>query len=774
MLLIGQNTYSIYFEGTDVTDSKYGRWNMDANQISKPIQLALEGVSCAGCVGKVEKALKSVDGVESVNVNLADRTAQVTGCAGVDALIESVKSAGYGATEIKNLEQFQDESEEQEKKHFKSLILKFIVAISLGAPLMVWMLFEGHMQITNLASQLVWGGIGILTLVVMIFSGKHFYIGAWKSFLNHTANMDSLIGIGTGVAWLYSMFVVLFPFIIPQEARAVYFEASAMIIALVNLGLALEVRARGKTSMAIKKLIGLQPKTAKVIRGDKEIDIPIEDVKVGDTVRVRPGEKIPVDGEIIEGETTIDESMLTGEPMPVKKKVGNEIIGATVNQSGTVLYKATKVGSETALARIIDMVKKAQNSKPSIGRLADKIASVFVPTVLLIAVVTALIWFNIGPEPRIAFMLTAAMTVLIITCPCALGLATPMSVMVGVGKAAENGVLIRNGEALQKSSHITTVMLDKTGTITVGRPEVTSIITSNGYDEEQLLKLSASLERGSEHPLAQAVVNSAIKRDISLVKVDSFHATAGHGVQGKVDGHDVLIGNQKFMLDNSVDIEKLTSIAREAAEKAQTPIYIAIDGLAAGAIAVSDPIKEDSIDAISRLKKDRLKVIMLTGDNKFTADAIAKQVGVDAVFAEVLPEHKSAKIIELQNQGECVGMVGDGINDAPALAQADVGFAIGTGTDIAMESADVTLMRGSLQSIPDAIEVSRLTVRNIKQNLFGAFVYNTLGIPIAAGILYPFIGVLLNPVIAGAAMAFSSVSVVSNANRLRLAKIGDK
>ncbi len=744
------------------------------NNSTSPTQLALEGVSCAGCVGRVEKALKSVADVESVNVNLADRTAQVTGSADVDALIESVKNAGYGATEIKNLEQFQDESEEQEKKHFKRLILNFIVAISLGAPLMVWMLFEGHMQITNLASQLVWGGIGILTLVVMIFSGKHFYIGAWKSFLNHTANMDSLIGIGTGVAWLYSMFVVLFPSIIPQEARAVYFEASAMIIALVNLGLALEVRARGKTSMAIKKLIGLQPKTAKVIRGDKEIDIPIEDVKVGDTVRVRPGEKIPVDGEIIEGETTIDESMLTGEPMPVKKKVGNEIIGATVNQSGTVLYKATKVGSETALARIIDMVKKAQNSKPSIGRLADKIASVFVPTVLLIAVVTALIWFNIGPEPRIAFMLTAATTVLIIACPCALGLATPMSVMVGVGKAAENGVLIRNGEALQKSSHITTVVLDKTGTITVGRPEVTSIFTFNNYDEEQLLKLSASLERGSEHPLAQAVVNSAIKRDISLVKVDLFHATAGHGVQGKVDGHDVLIGNQKFMLDNSVDIEKLTSIAREAAEKAQTPIYVAIDKLAAGVIAVSDPIKEDSIDAISRLKKDRLKVIMLTGDNQFTADAIAKQVGVDAVFAEVLPEYKSAKIIELQNQGECVGMVGDGINDAPALAQADIGFAIGTGTDIAMESADVTLMRGSLQSIPDAIEVSRLTVRNIKQNLFGAFVYNTLGIPIAAGILYPFIGVLLNPVIAGAAMAFSSVTVVSNANRLRFAKIGDK
>lgn len=751
---------------------------MDANsnkaQHKRPIQLALEGVSCAGCVSRIEKALQAVDGVESVAVNLADRTAQIDGAANVETLIQSVKDAGYGASEIQNVEQHQEEAEELEKAHYKTLLRKCFLALSLGIPLILWGLITGDMAIASVKAQVAWGVIGILTFGVMLISGRHFYIGAWKSFLNHSANMDSLIGIGTGVAWIYSMVVVLFPFIVPQEARAVYFEASAMIIGLVNLGLALEVRARGKTSQAIKKLIGLQPKTAKVVRDDKEIDVLIDAVQVGDIIRVRPGEKVPVDGEIIEGETSIDESMLTGEPMPVQKRIGDEIVGATINQTGAVLYRATRVGAETALAQIIQMVKQAQNSKPAIGRLADKIASVFVPTVLLIAVVTALIWFNLGPEPRIAFMLTAATTVLIIACPCALGLATPMSVMVGVGKAAENGILIRNGEALQKSSHITTVVLDKTGTITVGRPEVTSIFVVNGFDEEQLLTLSASLEHSSEHPLAQAVVKSATKQDIKLFKVESFQAIAGHGVQGRVDGHDTLIGNEKFMQDNSIDISELIGVAHKTAAQAQTPMYVAIDKLAAGIVAVSDPIKEDSIDAISRLKRDGIKVIMLTGDNQLTADAIAKQVGVDTVFAEVLPEHKSAKVVELQKQGECVGMVGDGINDAPALAQADVGFAIGTGTDIAMESADVTLMRGSLQSVPDAIEISRLTLRNIKQNLFGAFVYNTLGIPIAAGILYPFIGVLLNPVIAGAAMAFSSVTVVSNANRLRLIKIGEK
>lgn len=741
---------------------------------AEQIQLALEGVSCAGCVSRIEKALQAVDGIESVAVNLADRTAQVDGTANVETLIQSVKDAGYGASEIQSVEQHQEEAEELEKKHYKTLLRKCFLALSLGIPLILWGLITGDMAIASVKAQVAWGVIGMLTLAVMVISGRHFYIGAWKSFLNHSANMDSLIGIGTGVAWIYSMVVVLFPFIVPEEARAVYFEASAMIVGLVNLGLALEVRARGKTSQAIKKLIGLQPKTAKVVRDDKEIDVLIDAVQVGDIIRVRPGEKVPVDGEIIEGATSVDESMLTGEPMPVQKQVGDEVVGATINQTGTVLYRATRVGAETALAQIIQMVKQAQNSKPSIGRLADKIASVFVPTVLLIAVVTALVWFNLGPEPRIAFMLTAATTVLIIACPCALGLATPMSVMVGVGKAAEHGVLIRNGEALQKSSHITTVVLDKTGTITVGRPEVTSIVAVNGLDEGQLLRLSASLEHSSEHPLAQAIVKSAMNRDIKLSKVKLFKAIAGHGVQGQVDGHYVLIGNEKFMQDNSIDIDDLVSVAQKAAEQAQTPMYVAIDKLAAGIVAVSDPIKEDSKDAISRLKKDGIRVIMLTGDNRMTAEAIAKQVGVDSVFAQVLPEHKSAKVVELQKQGECVGMVGDGINDAPALAQADVGFAIGTGTDVAMESADVTLMRGSLQSVPDAIEISRLTLRNIKQNLFGAFVYNTLGIPIAAGVLYPFIGVLLNPVIAGAAMAFSSVTVVSNANRLRLIKIGRK
>lgn len=742
------------------------------------IQLALEGISCAGCVSKIEQALAAVSGVESVAVNFADRTAQIEGTANVDSLIQSVKDAGYDAREIQDLNQHQDEREQTEQVHYKRLLLKCVVALALGVPLIFWGLIVGDMSVDSVSEQIVWGVIGLLTLAVMVFSGRHFYVGAWKSLLNHSANMDSLIGIGTGVAWLYSMFVVLFPGIVPAEGRAVYFEASAMIIGLVSLGLALEIRARGKTSQAIKKLIGLQPKTARVVRDGNEIDIAIDAVQVGDIIRVRPGEKVPVDGEIIEGTTSVDEAMLTGEPLPVQKAIGDEIVGGTINQTGTVLYKATRVGAETALAQIIKMVKQAQNSKPAIGRLADKISAVFVPTVLLIAIVTALIWFNFGPEPRVAFMLITATTVLIIACPCALGLATPMSVMVGVGKAAEHGVLIRNGEALQQSSKITVMILDKTGTITVGHPQVTTVHALKGIKEERLLALSASLEQGSEHPLAQAIVKSALKREIKLFKTKNFEAIAGHGVQGQVKiqvkKYKVLIGNQKLMQDQSIDLGDLTGVAQELAEQAQTPMYVAIDGKAAGIVAVADPIKEDSKAAISRLKQDGIRVIMLTGDNQLTAAAVAKQVGIDTVFAEVLPSDKSSKVVELQNQGECVGMVGDGINDAPALAQADVGFAIGTGTDIAMESADVTLMRGSLQSVPDAIDVSRATLRNIKQNLFGAFIYNSLGIPVAAGILYPFVGALLSPVIAGAAMAFSSVTVVSNANRLRMIKIGEK
>jgi len=604
----------------------------------------------------------------------------------------------------------------------------------------------------------------------MIYSGKHFYVGAWHSLKNRSANMDTLIALGTGTAWVYSMAVVTAPSIFPDTARHVYFEASAMIIGLINLGLALELRARGRTSEAIKRLIGLQPKTARIVRHSGEVDIAIEEVRLEDIVRVRPGEKIPVDGIVTEGSTTIDESMLTGEPIPIKKAVGDKVAAGTINKTGSFLFKTQKIGKNTALARIIAMVKRAQNSKPPIGRMADVISSVFVPTIMIIAVVSALMWLNFGPQPSIAYAVVSATTVLIIACPCALGLATPMSVMVGVGKAAESGVLIRNGEALQTASKITVMVLDKTGTITEGSPAVTDIICTGSLTDLEALQLAASLESGSEHPLATAIIESAQSKGLSLLKSDDFNAISGQGVSAYATGKKLLFGNAKLMQENSIDLGEYTYKAQSLASEAKTPMYFAVDQKLQAIIAVADPIKGDSIAAIARLKKQGIKVIMLTGDNRDTAKTIAKKAGVEEYFAEVSPDNKVQKIAELQAQGEIIGMCGDGINDAPALALANVGFAIGTGTDVAIESADVTLMRGSLHGLADAIAISKATLKNIKQNLFGAFIYNIAGVPIAAGVLFPIMGVLLNPVIAGAAMAFSSVTVVSNANRLRFFK----
>ena len=580
--------------------------------------------------------------------------------------------------------------------------------------------------------------------------------------------MDTLIALGTGTAWIYSMFVVFFPSLVPEMARHVYFEATAMIIGLINLGLALEIKARGRTSEAIKRLIGLQPKTARVVRNGEEVDIAIERVQLGDHVRVRPGEKISVDGIVSDGLTAVDESMLTGEPMLVEKATGDEVVAGTINKSGSILFKATRVGKDTALAQIIDMVKRAQNSKPPIGRLADVISAYFVPVVMIIAVISALVWLNFGPDPRVAFAIVSATTVLIIACPCALGLATPMSVMVGVGKAAEAGVLIRNGEALQTASKVTAMILDKTGTITLGQPAVTEIELVHANNESKVLRLAASLEAGSEHPLALSIIESAKSRDLELGPVEQFHSVTGHGVEGIVDGHALLFGNEKLMRDREIDIEQYLPSAQRMASLAQTPMYLAVDNQLAAIIAVSDPIKEDSIEAIKRLQNNGVRVVMLTGDNRATAKAVAERVGITEYFAEVLPDQKSDKVAELQGQGEIVGMTGDGINDAPALALANVGFAIGTGTDVAIESADITLMRGSLHGLADAIAVSKATLSNIKQNLLGAFIYNVAGVPVAAGVLYPFLGLLLSPVIAGAAMAFSSLTVVTNANRLRL------
>ncbi|MBL3809687.1 heavy metal translocating P-type ATPase [Alteromonas sp. DY56-G5] len=739
---------------------------------SGELQLNIQGASCASCVTKIEAALKQVSGVTNAEMNFAERSVLVMGSSSSHALIKAVEQAGYNAT-LANTDSDEAAIEEKEQAdwaYYKKLMRDMVIALSLGVPLMLYGLVTGEMSVNTTTERIVWLIVGIMTLGVMVFSGRHFYVGAWNSFKNHAANMDTLIALGTGTAWLYSMVVVFFPGYVPEMARHVYFEATAMIIGLINLGLALEIKARGKTSEAIKRLIGLQAKTARVIRDGHDIDIPIEDVLLNDLIRVRPGERISVDGLVVEGQTSIDESMLTGEPMPIEKRKDDEVVAGTINKSGSIVFRAERVGKDTALAQIINMVKRAQNSKPPIGRLADMISAYFVPVVMIIAVISALAWLNYGPSPEVAFAIVSATTVLIIACPCALGLATPMSVMVGVGKAAEAGVLIRNGEALQSASKITTMVLDKTGTITEGAPKVTDVVIASDHSHNDVLSLAASLESGSEHPLAMAIVESAKEQGVPIHSVTDFQSIAGKGVEAMLNSQRLLFGNEKLMIDQGIELHHYIDKAQRLAADAKTPMYFAIDSTLVAVIAVADPIKSDSIDAIKRLQHNGIRVVMLTGDNRLTAKAVARKAGIADYVAEVMPEDKANKILELQREGEIVGMTGDGINDAPALAHANVGFAIGTGTDVAIESADITLMRGSLHGLADAIAVSKATLRNIKQNLFGAFIYNVAGIPFAAGVFYPFLGILLNPVIAGAAMAFSSLTVVTNANRLRLFK----
>jgi Cu+-exporting ATPase len=729
-------------------------------------------MSCAGCVAAVEKALQGTPGVEEATVNFAEHTAQVIGDVDSDTLIKAVVDAGYEAAEIRSLDEEQAEREQKEQAQVRALFKKSAAAAVVGFPLMAAGMAGLLPPLAE--AQALWLGIGIITLVAMVYAGGHFFVGAWKQFRHHNANMDTLIAMGTGSAWLYSMAITLFPGSVPTLAQHAYFEAATIIIALINFGSALEMRARGKTSEAIRRLVGLQPKTARVVRDGQEQDIPILEVGLDETVRVRPGERIPVDGVIIDGHSYVDESMISGEPLPVGKHEGDEVIGGSMNTSGTFLYQARRIGKDTVLARIIDMVRSAQASKPAIGRLVDKVAGVFVPTVMIIAVITFLAWFNFGPAPALSFSIVATMTVLIIACPCALGLATPISIMVGVGKAAEYGILIRNGEALQQAGKLDMVVLDKTGTVTEGKPQVTDAVPFHGADADNLLAIAATVEAGSEHPLAQAIVAAADEKGLERLEVSGFEAITGHGVKALMNQQVVRMGTIKFMEENGVFLGHLQQEGERLAAEGKTPIYMGMNEAGAAVFAVADPVKEDSAAAIARLHKEGMQVVMLTGDHKVTAEAVARQVGIDAVIAEVLPEDKDKHIERLQGQGKVVGMVGDGINDAPALARADVGFAIGTGTDVAIESADITLMRGSLHGVADAIAISQATVRNIKQNLFGAFVYNSLGIPVAAGVLYPFIGLLLNPMIAGAAMALSSFTVVSNANRLRFFRGGAK
>ena len=733
-------------------------------------RLSVTGMSCAGCVSAVKDAMSSVDGVEKAVVNFADHTATFSGEVEVEDVLAAIKAAGYGAAVMRGVAD-EEEKEAAEFAFYRSLLKKTAVAGIVALPLFVAGMSGVLPPITSSSGQIFWLVVGLLTLAVMTYSGGHFFIGALNAFRHHNANMDTLIALGTGSAWLFSMAVVLFPESIPSLAQHAYFEAALVIITLVNLGNALEMRARGKTSESIKRLIGMQPRTARVIRDGKEHDIPIADVGLDETVRVRPGEKIPVDGEIIEGSSNIDESMLTGEPLPVARHSGDTVIGGTLNKSGSFLFKARHIGSETVLARIIELVRDAQNTKPAIGRLVDRIASVFVPAVLIIAILTFLVWFNFGPLPTAAYALVTMMTVLIIACPCALGLATPISIMAGIGKAAEQGILIRNGEALQLAGKLTVVVLDKTGTITLGRPEVSQILALKG-SEKELLAMAAGLEKNSEHPLAEAVVLAAKKRNVEALAVEQFKAVSGQGVKAVIEGETVLLGNERFMRLHDVNLDQLNGMLAQSDSSVATPVLLARAGALMGVLLIEDKIKHDSAATIQALHRLNIKTVMLSGDRQASAEAVAASVGIDDVFAEVLPDEKEKVIRQLQSVGEKVAMVGDGLNDAPSLARADVGFAIGSGTDVAIESADITLMGGSIRGVPTAIELSRATVKNIWQNLFGAFVYNSIGIPVAAGILYPVSGLLLSPMVAGAAMAMSSVTVVSNANRLRFWKPG--
>ena len=730
------------------------------------IRLSILGMRCAGCIASVESALQSVPGVLNVSVNFADHSATVSGAADSDAMKQALKNAGYDAAVMEGLEDPSDEIQ-QEEARYHDLLHKAAAAGALGLPLMLGAHMNWFPAMGTSAGSNFWTLVALLTLGVMFYSGAHFFHSAFKLFLVKQANMDTLIALGTGSAWLYSAIVIDYSAQLPSLSNHAYFEASAVILAFINLGSALETRARGKTSAAIRALIGLQPRTARVIRHGEDVDIPIEEVGLGETLRVRPGEKIPVDGILIEGHSTIDESMLTGESLPVEKFVGSSVAAGTMNQQGSFLFTANRIGRDTALAQIIHSVRQAQNAKPALARLADKISSVFVPVVVAISVLTFFIWLIVGPSPAIGYAFVTSMTVLVIACPCALGLATPISVMVAVGRAAQMGVLIRKGEALQTAGTLTCLILDKTGTVTQGKPSLSRVVAFEDLSEDEILQRAASLESGSEHPLAAAILTAAQDKQLKLDRVRKFHAVAGQGIRGEIDKQSWLLGNTALMQSQQIDLAPHQARMQELSMLGQTPMLLARNDTIVGIVSVADPIKPDSAQAIAQLKSQGIRILMVTGDNETTAHAIAREAGIDEIRAQVLPQDKASVVKSLQEKGERVGMVGDGINDAPALAQADVGFAIGTGTDVAIESADVVLLQGSLLKIADTMALSRLTVSNIKQNLLGAFFYNTIGIPVAAGLLYPLFGVLLNPMIAGAAMAMSSVTVVSNANRLR-------
>jgi Cu+-exporting ATPase len=751
----------------------------------REVTFEVKGMTCASCVGRVERVLKKVPGVLEASVNLANERATVEYLAGEvepRELEKAVEGAGYGVIREDERSSVADSHE----RDYRKLRTHFLLAAALTAMILVGSL--PHMFEFMLPIPAGWLNLGLLLLAtpVQLWAGWRFYRGAWAALKHGQANMNTLVVMGTSAAYLYSVVATLAPQLFAAGRAEVYFDTSALIITLILLGRLLEARAKGRTNEAIKKLARLQAKTARVVRDEEEVDVPVENVEIGDIVVVRPGEKIAVDGLVLSGESAVDESMITGESIPVTKREGDEVIGATMNASGSFRFEATKVGEDTALHQIMRMVEEAQGSKAPIQRLADRVSGVFVPAVIGVAAATFVIWLIVGPEPALTFALLNAVAVLIIACPCAMGLATPTSIMVGTGKGAESGILIRGGEAFEAAHKLDTVVLDKTGTLTRGTPELTDVVVEDGAREEELLRLLASAERASEHPVGEAIVRGAKYRGLPLSEVEAFEAVSGGGIRARVEGREVLVGSRRFLSEAGVFEDGLAPRGEELAREGKTPIFVAMDGKPAGLVAVADVVREESREAIGQLNSLGLEVAMLTGDNRRTAEAIARELGVDRVVAEVRPEDKAAEVKRLQAEGKIVGMVGDGINDAPALAQADVGISIGTGTDVAMEAADLTLISGDVRGVARAISLSKATVRNIEQNLFWAFAYNVALIPVAAGVLYPlfsegnvpevlrpFFGEygFLNPVLAAAAMALSSVTVLSNALRLRRTKV---
>ncbi|RBM32346.1 Cu+ exporting ATPase [Vibrio tarriae] len=762
---------SIDEKETDTPDAENSSNTEPTEASSQTLSLLIKGMTCASCVASVEKALLSVEGVQSAQVNLAEQSALVRGIfTNPQPLLNAIQRAGYQAEILDDPAQQQAKQQAQlealQKEHKQSALL----GIALGAPLMLWGVFGGNMMIRNSSDQIVWGGIGVICFALLLTAGRHFFINACQALTHGRATMDTLVALGTGAAWFYSMLVIAWPQAFPDAARHVYFEATAMIIGLISLGHYIETKAKSRTNRSLQALLNLQPQQATLVTEQGDQSIAVADIQLGMSLRIKPGEQVPVDGIVSTGHSYLDESMLTGEPIPVLKEAGAKVAAGTLNQDGSLVITATGIGSQTMLARIIQLVRQAQSSKPAMARLADQISSVFVPVVIVIAILSAALWYLYGPDPKASYMLVVATTVLIIACPCALGLATPLSITVGIGKAAEMGILIRDANVLQTASQVDTVVFDKTGTLTLGKPSIQSLHVMLG-DENQLLALAYSLEQQSEHPLAKAICDYAKQRNIRPVDISQFTNQRGRGLSADYQNQTVLVGSLAFMQEQGIDLSMAESTLEKFAAQAWTPVAVAYRGMLQGVLAIADPIKPTSAQAVRKLNELGIHTVMLTGDHASVANAIAKELGISQVIAQVLPDQKAQHIQALQQQGRKVAMIGDGINDAPALALADIGIAMGSGSDVAIESAQMTLLNSSPTSVVSAIELSKATLRNMKQNLFGAFIYNTLGIPIAAGVLYPAFGFLLSPVVAGAAMALSSITVVSNANRLRWSKI---